>query len=182
MKTTKRIFALLLSALLIFCVFAVCAAAETKEDNGYVEYGSTCEKTGATHKIDEDGSNLYLIKDYSCAVDYEHYIIYVCHDCGKAMKQYVTNEHIMVVDEGREKTCTEDGLTEGSHCKICGYVEKAQEVIPAKHEDEDHDGYCDNCPAELRYHCPYCGEEHTERFGRIVNFFHIILSYFGLKK
>ena len=182
MKTTKRIFSLLLSALLLFGVFAVCAAAETKGDTGYVAYGSTCEKTGATHEIDNDGCHLSLIKDYSCAVDLEHYIIYVCNDCGKAMKQYVTNDHIMVVDKGREKTCTEDGLTKGSHCKICGYVEKEQEVIPAKHEDADGNGYCDDCKAEVRYHCPYCGEEHTERFGAIVNFFHTILAYFGLKK
>ena len=40
--------------------------------------------------------------------------------------------HRIVVDEGKDATCTESGLTEGSHCEICGEVIKAQEVIPAK--------------------------------------------------
>ena len=182
MKTMKRIFSLLLSVLLIFCVFAVCAAAEDKDDSGYVEYGSTCEATNAKHEVGAEGSNLVLIKDYSCAVDLEHSIIYFCNDCGKARKDYVTHDHKMVVDEGKDKTCTEDGLTEGSHCSVCGYVEKEQEVIKAGHVDDNGDGYCDVCPAELRYHCPYCGEEHNDRFGPVVNFFHRLLAYFGLKK
>ena len=40
--------------------------------------------------------------------------------------------HRVVIDEGKDATCTESGLTEGSHCEICGEVIKAQEVIPAK--------------------------------------------------
>jgi len=40
--------------------------------------------------------------------------------------------HRAVIDEGKDATCTESGLTEGSHCEICGEVIKAQEVIPAK--------------------------------------------------
>ena len=40
--------------------------------------------------------------------------------------------HRVVIDEGKDATCTESGLTEGSHCEICGEVVKAQEVIPAK--------------------------------------------------
>ena len=36
------------------------------------------------------------------------------------------------VDAGKAATCTEDGLTDGSHCAICGAVVVAQETIPAK--------------------------------------------------
>ncbi len=42
--------------------------------------------------------------------------------------------HNIVIDEGKEPTCTESGITEGSHCDVCGYVTKAQtELAPLGH-------------------------------------------------
>lgn len=38
-------------------------------------------------------------------------------------------EHEVVFDEGYPATCTEDGLTDGEHCALCGKVLKKQEVI-----------------------------------------------------
>ena len=40
-------------------------------------------------------------------------------------------EHSTVTDTAVTPTCTEAGLTEGSHCEICGTVLIAQEVVPA---------------------------------------------------
>lgn len=40
----------------------------------------------------------------------------------------------IVIDEAVEKTCTTDGLTEGSHCGICGAIISEQKVVPASHE------------------------------------------------
>ena len=40
-------------------------------------------------------------------------------------------EHDEVTDEGVAPTCTENGLTEGSHCGVCGELLTAQEVMPA---------------------------------------------------
>ncbi len=37
-----------------------------------------------------------------------------------------------MIDEGKEATCTEPGLTEGKHCSVCGEVLVAQEVVKAK--------------------------------------------------
>ena len=46
--------------------------------------------------------------------------------------------HEAVVDPGRQPTCTEPGLTEGSHCEVCGEVLVAQTEIPALgHSGED---------------------------------------------
>ena len=39
--------------------------------------------------------------------------------------------HTAVVDAAVEPTCTESGLTEGSHCSVCGEVIVAQKTIPA---------------------------------------------------
>ena len=39
--------------------------------------------------------------------------------------------HSEVVDAAVAATCTESGLTEGSHCSVCNAIIKAQDVIPA---------------------------------------------------
>ncbi len=45
---------------------------------------------------------------------------------------YACTNHSAVTDAGHAATCTESGLTEGSHCGICGEILTAQQVIPAK--------------------------------------------------
>ena len=42
------------------------------------------------------------------------------------------HEHIAETDRGRKATCTEDGLTDGSHCGICGLVLQEQQAIRAE--------------------------------------------------
>ena len=44
----------------------------------------------------------------------------------------ICTEHTAEIDEAVEATCTETGLTEGSHCSVCGDVLVAQETVPAK--------------------------------------------------
>lgn len=38
-------------------------------------------------------------------------------------------EHKAVIDEGYPATCTENGLSDGEHCTLCGKVLKKQEII-----------------------------------------------------
>ena len=40
--------------------------------------------------------------------------------------------HTAKTDKGTSPTCTEDGLSDGSHCEVCGVVLQEQTVIPAK--------------------------------------------------
>lgn len=46
------------------------------------------------------------------------------------------NGHTVVVDAAVEPTYNKTGLTEGSHCSVCGTVLKKQEVIPALQKNE----------------------------------------------
>ena len=43
--------------------------------------------------------------------------------------------HTAVIDAAVAATCTETGLTEGSHCSVCGEVLVAQETVPALGHD-----------------------------------------------
>ncbi len=71
-------------------------------------------------------------------------------------------DHRIVVDEGKDATCTESGLTEGSHCEICGEVIKAQEVIPAKGHtavvDPAVPATCTETGLTQGSHCSVCNE------------------------
>ena len=105
----------------------------------------------------------------------------------KSYKNAVTGKpeiqpHTFVDVYGKDPTCTENGLTDGVACKVCGKVKVEQKVIKARHTDNNDDGYCDICKAETRYHCPYCNQEHAGFFGAFVKIFHNILASFGLKK
>ena len=66
-----------------------------------------------------------------------------------AVEDACKNGHTMVSDAGRDATCTEPGLTEGSHCSVCDEVLTAQEEIPALGHDYGEDGICTRCGDKL---------------------------------
>ena len=88
--------------------------------------------------------------------------------------------HTAVADPAKAATCTETGLTEGSHCSACGHVIKAQTVTAALGHDygeyhRDADGHWKTCrrcgetePKEAHVYdsdtdadCNVCGYERT---------------------
>ena len=56
--------------------------------------------------------------------------------------------HEVIFDLAKEPSCAENGLTEGRHCRKCGMILTAQEVIPALGHDYE-DGKCTVCGANL---------------------------------
>lgn len=58
----------------------------------------------------------------------------ICKKCGKIIEKTDIPEtgHTPVTDPAVAPTETTDGLTEGSHCGVCGAVLTAQEVIPMR--------------------------------------------------
>ena len=61
--------------------------------------------------------------------------------------------HNVVTDARVEPTCTNDGLTEGSHCTRCGTVLEAQNELPALGHDYEY-GTCTRCGREDPYYKP----------------------------
>ena len=58
-----------------------------------------------------------------------------CTECGAIVENAIiekSEEHVVVVDPRVEPTDTSNGLTEGSHCGVCGKVLVAQTVISAQ--------------------------------------------------
>ncbi len=69
-----------------------------------------------------------------------------CSKCG--MEKTIIQKalgHTEIVDEEIAATCTQPGLTAGSHCSVCGVVTIKQEEIARKHTDEDLSGICEGC-------------------------------------
>ncbi len=81
----------------------------------------------------------------------------VCDTCHKEYGEINAENHVnIVIDEAEPATCTETGLTEGSHCLACETVIKAQKVIPML----DHVGGTATCSAKAV--CDTCHKEYGE--------------------
>lgn len=82
-------------------------------------------------------------------------------------KPETTCNHVEVLDAGTAATCTESGMTDGSHCSICGATIKEQTVIqPTGHSfgewTETKAATCTEA-GEQEHTCATCG--HTEKQG-----------------
>ena len=88
---------------------------------------------------------------------------YICDNCGENL----CTEHIEEIIHGYDATCTDDGLTDGVQCSICGEILVAQEVIPAKgHTEEAIHGYDATCTEDGLtdgMKCSVCGEMLVEQ-------------------
>ena len=118
--------------------------------------------------------DLFHIHDYkervippTCTED--GYTIFECA-CGDsyAGKKVSATGHTPVVDEGYPKTCTKDGLSNGSHCSVCGEVIVPQEVIPASHEWEYAVSSEPTCTTPGLASGMYCKECHATTSGEKV--------------
>lgn len=81
------------------------------------------EQTGHTFKKE-------TLKEATCTEDGT--VRYVCTGCDYAIEQTVkATGHTVVIDAAKEPTCQHTGLSEGSHCAVCGQTLKARETLPA---------------------------------------------------
>ena len=87
-----------------------------------------------------------------------------CTICGDSKVEVIPlHSQTIVVDEAKDPTCTEDGLTEGSHCSACNEVIIAQESIAALGHDYSEEFTVDAAPTcteggSKSRHCTRCEE------------------------
>ena len=66
----------------------------------------------------------------TCTVDGVN--TFTCSVCGETKTETIEKkEHSVVIDKAIPPTCTATGLTEGSHCSVCGEILTAQETVKA---------------------------------------------------
>ena len=113
--------------------------------NGKVTTPATCEKPGTktftcdicgdsyTESIPALGGHNYTGKVTAPTCTAQGYTTYTCSTCGDAYEDSYTDAtgHTEETVPGYAATCTEDGLTEGKKCSVCGETTTSQEVIPA---------------------------------------------------
>ena len=95
----------------------------------------------------------------------EGYEVYEC-EYGQVTVTNPTTEHTPVTDKRKEPTCTETGLTEGSHCGVCSKVLTEQKVVDA-FGHRWNDGKVTTPPTEYTagiktYTCTVCGAQREE--------------------
>ena len=102
------------------------------------------------------------VKEPTCTD--EGYTHHRCSVCGYRYIDMFTDPlgHDEAIDPAVDATCTESGLTEGSHCGRCSVVLRAQNTIPALgHTEEEVPGMEPNCTEpglSVGSVCNICGE------------------------
>ena len=101
---------------------------------GYTVY--TCSVCGDTYRSDYTGISEHeyrRIVTQEATCKNEGIAKYICIVCSDTYTETIARtEHSIVTDNAVESTCTTEGLTQGSHCSVCGEVFVAQEKIKAK--------------------------------------------------
>ena len=130
----KKILCIMMT--MVMCLTSISLTAFAEEGGELipgeeVDDPSICKEAEDGKHVSSKDGEIEIITPPTCA-DGEGWLL--CEKCRQPYLKVVlpaTKEHTEVVDPKVEATCTEDGLTEGSHCSVCGEILKAQEVIPA---------------------------------------------------
>ena len=119
------------------------------------------------HVEEETVTAQKIVKDPTCTEN--GIITYIANFKNNAFKPQTkivddkkATGHKVVVDQAKEATCTENGLTDGSHCSVCNEVIKKQEVIPSTgHKevlDSAKEATCTNTGLTEGIHCSICNK------------------------
>ena len=137
--------------------------APTCTAQGYTTYTCHCGDSYKADYVDATGHN-YKMTIIAPTCTEQGYTVYTCH-CGDTYKADYTDEtgHSPVVDAAVPASCIGNGLTEGSHCEVCGYVIKAQNTVIGGTHLKDGGTIIKEAtyetPGTVMYQCIYCGEK-----------------------
>ena len=120
----KKLLTAMCLSMLALAMAGALAACNENDESTHTHDMTKVQAVAAT--CTEDGNEAY----------------YKCSECGKYFSDEAGDTEISLEDTviaatghkveklpGKAATCTEDGLTEGEKCSVCGEVIKAQEVI-----------------------------------------------------
>ncbi|MBE6985140.1 MAG: hypothetical protein E7434_05980, partial [Ruminococcaceae bacterium] len=140
--------------------------APTCEAAGYTTY--TCSACGDTYTADETAALGHSYDEGTVTTEptctAEGVKTYTCTICGDIKTEAIAAlGHTEVIDEAVAPTCTETGLTEGSHCSVCGETIVAQQEIAALGHSYDAVVTAPTCEAAgyTTYTCTVCGDTYT---------------------
>lgn len=128
-------------------------------------YCTVCNELVSQGEIIKALGHDYVIEETSATCLTSGYTTYTCSVCGDT---YTDNElkplgHTkVIIGEAKEATCTEDGITAGIKCSVCGEIIEPQQVIKATgHTDGkwivDEDADCINGGTKHQV-CSVCEE------------------------
>ncbi len=87
-------------------------------------------KQESVSKLEHTYGDWLIIKNATCVdTGVKQKLCYCGH---KIIENIPVSKHFAVIDTAVSPTCTKTGLTEGSHCSVCGEILIAQEIVPAK--------------------------------------------------
>ena len=142
-----------------------------------VVFYPTCTEAGYTTYYCENCDASY-VSDYVDAVGHSYsqgaqtiaptctdsgIMTYTCDMCGEKKTETIAPlGHVEVIDAAVAATCTQDGLSEGSHCSVCGEILVERVVLDALGHTEVIDTAvapsCSETGLTEGKHCSVCGE------------------------
>ena len=137
------------------------------QEGGTVRVCSLCGYREELWEIAPLGHDYQLDqKDPTCTQD--GYSRMVCSRCGDVIRESVLPAfgHDPIEKTGYPATCTENGLTDGSICGVCGIVLDTQQSLPALGHDWGEwitltDATCTDEGLQVR-NCARCGQQETQ--------------------
>lgn len=137
-----------------------------------IECGDVCEQEIVVPATGHNYSEWDTVKEPTCSQEGEMQSI--CSMCGDIRVEAINSVgHISVTDEAKPATCKESGLTEGSHCSLCGAILVEQEGLPSTGHEWSDGVITKEATSEsdgiMLYSCMNCGEIKLERIPAIRN-------------
>lgn len=128
--------------------------APTEQNGGMMARNNAYGREQVTlPKLNEYTYEKKIVRETSCLEAGR--IEYILQKDGQDFSFFATTpmiEHTIVVDPAVEATCIKTGLTEGSHCSVCGTVFNVQAVVPlVPHKYSSTTWKCTVCGGDAYY-------------------------------